>query len=214
MGLDPGSIRRSYDRVAERYADELIDELGYKPLDRALLAVLAEDVRGRGGGPIADLGAGPGQVAAYLGGLGAEVLALDLSPAMAAVGRARLGLATVAGSLTALPFGDGSLAGATAFYCLIHLDDEGLHRAQAELARVIAPGGPLLVAFHTGEEIRHLDEWWDQPVDVDFRFLRSGPITERLERAGFVVEAVLERAPYPDEADTQRSYLLARRSMP
>lgn len=214
MGLDPGSVRRSYDRVAGRYADALIGELGYKPLDRALLGVVADDVRERGGGVIADLGAGPGQVAAFLREQGAEVVALDLSPAMAAVGRERLGLAAVAGTLTALPFRDGALAGAAAFYCLIHLDDAGLDRAPAELARVVAPGGPLLVAFHTGDEVRHLDEWWDQPVDVDFRFLRSGPITERLERAGFIVEAVLERAPYADEADTQRCYLLARRSMP
>jgi SAM-dependent methyltransferase len=213
VGLDPVSIRRSYDRVAGRYADELIDELGYKPLDRALLAVLAEDVRGRGGGLVADLGAGPGQVAAHLRDLGAEALALDLSPEMAAIGRDRLGLTTVAGSLTALPFRDGGLAGATAFYCLIHLDDAGLDATLPELARVVAAGGPLLVAFHTGEEVRHLDEWWDEQVDVDFRFLQPGPIAERLERAGFVVEAVLERAPYPDEADTHRAYILAR-SMP
>jgi hypothetical protein len=51
-GLDPSSIRRSYDRVAGRYAEELGDELDYKPLDRALMTVLVADVRRGGHGPI------------------------------------------------------------------------------------------------------------------------------------------------------------------
>lgn len=213
MGLDPHDVRRSYDRVADRYADALSDELDHKPLDRALLSVLAADIgsRGRETGPIGDLGAGPGHVAAHLAGLGASVLALDLSPAMAAVGRDRLRLATVAGSLTSLPLRTGALGGATALYCLIHLDDEGLDAAVAELARVVADGGPLLVSFHTGEEVRHLDEWWEAPVDLDFRFLQPEPVAERLERAGFAVEATLQRVAYPEEADTFRTYLLARR---
>ena len=32
------------------------------------------------------------------------------------------------------------------------------------------------------------------------------------ERAGFTVEAVLQRAPHPDESETHRSYVLARRT--
>lgn len=212
MGLDPGSVRRSYDRVAQRYADDFVDELDHKPLDRALLSVLADDVGQRRQGPIGDLGAGPGHVASYLAGLGADVTALDLSPAMAAIAHDRLELVAVAGSLTSLPFGPGALGGAVALYCLIHLDDEGLEVSTRELARVVADGGPLLVAFHTGREVRHLDTWWDEEVDLDFRFLEATPVAARLERAGFTVEAVLERAAYPDEVDTRRTYILARRS--
>lgn len=211
MGLDPASVRRSYDRVARHYADAFLAELGHKPLDRALLTVLAEDVAQRGRRPIADLGAGPGHVAAFLAGQGAGVVALDLSPAMATIAHDRLMLAGVAGSLTALPFAAGALGGAVTLYSLIHLDDEGLDAAAPELARVVADGGPLLVAFHTGQEVRHLDTWWEQEVDLDFRFLEAAAVTGRLERAGFAVEAVLERAAYPEEVDTRRTYVLARR---
>ena len=42
-------VRDSYDRVAERYADEIGGELAGKPLDRALLRCLVELVGGRGG---------------------------------------------------------------------------------------------------------------------------------------------------------------------
>jgi SAM-dependent methyltransferase len=168
------------------------------------------------GGVVGDLGAGPGHVAAHLAALGAGALALDLSPAMTAIARSRLGLPSLAGSLTALPLRTGALAGAAAMYCLIHLDDPALDAAAAELARVVAPGGPLLVAFHevradSAEEVRHLDEWWDQPVDLDVRFLRPPEVTARLERAGFTVEPTLERRSYPTEVDTRRCYVLARR---
>ena len=157
MSFDPATVRHSYDRVAGRYADEFVDELEHKPLDRALLSVVADDVARRGTGPIGDLGAGPGHVGSFLAGLGAAVVAVDLSPAMAAIAHDRLGLAAAAGSLTALPLRPGSLGGAVAFYCLIHLDEQGLEAAAGELARAIADGGPLLVAFHTGREVRHLD---------------------------------------------------------
>ena len=81
-----------------------------------------------------------------------------------------------------------------------------------EQARVVAPGGPLLVAFHSGEEVRHLDDWWDQPVDLDFRFLTAARIAPLLEGAGFAIEATLTRSPYAPEHPTTRTYLLARRS--
>jgi SAM-dependent methyltransferase len=211
-GLDPSNIGRSYDLVASRYADEFVDELGYKPLDRALLAVLAADVRRGGRGPIADLGGGPGHVASFLAGHGADVLALDLAPNMATIAHHRLGVNAVAASLASLPFGAATLGGATAFYCLIHLDDDGLDSAAQELARVVARGGPVLAAFHTGDEVRHLDEWWDQEVNLDFRFLEACQVTDRLDHAGFTTEAVLVRASYPEEIDTQRTYVLARRN--
>ncbi|HMG41557.1 MAG TPA: methyltransferase domain-containing protein [Acidimicrobiales bacterium] len=215
MRIEPAQVQRSYDRVAERYAEMFVGELAGKPLDRALLSVVAEDVAGRGGGPqlIGDLGAGPGQIGAYLAGVGAEVTALDLSPAMATLAHDRMALPAVAGSLTALPYGPGSLGGAVGFYCLIHLDDHALDVAAGELARVVVAGGPLLVAFHTGREVRHLDTWHGEDVDLDLRFLEAGPVGDCLERAGFVVELTAERRPYPDEGDTRRTYLLARRSV-
>ena len=51
------SVRRSYDTVAEEYAVGFRDELAGKPLDRALLACLAEQAEQ--GTAIADLGVWP-----------------------------------------------------------------------------------------------------------------------------------------------------------
>ena len=97
------------------------------------------------------------------------------------------------------------------FYAVIHLDDDGL-AAAGELARVLRPGGPALVSIHIGVELRHIDEWHGEPVDLDFRFLQPGTVRRVLAEVGLVVEAILEREPIPDvEAQTRRAYLLARR---
>lgn len=211
MGLDPENVRRSYDAVAEHYAAALLHELDGKPLDRALLTVLVDDVADHGGGPIADIGSGPGHVAKLLGQMGATSLVVDLSPAMVGIAQRELKLAGAAASMTHLPLETASLGGAVVFYSLIHLDDEGLVAAASELGRVLRPDAPVLVSFHAGDEVLHRDEWWGESVDVDFRFLTTDQVGDHLEQAGLRVEAVLQRTAYPDEANTRRGYLLARR---
>src|SRR5215469_1864496 len=79
------SVRRSYDAVAEKYAAQFSDELAGKPLDRALLACLVEQAEP--GAPVADVGCGPGHVAAWLADRGVSAVGIDLSAAMVAAGR-------------------------------------------------------------------------------------------------------------------------------
>jgi hypothetical protein len=57
-----------------------------------------------------------------------------------------------------------------------------------------------------------LDDWWGHKVDIDFRFLEPEDVIANSDKAGFVLEATLERASYPDEVETRRAYVLARRS--
>ncbi len=210
---DPAMVRAGYDRVASRYADELGDELSHRPLERALLAALGELARlDDTPGVIADLGAGPGHIARHLRELGLDVVAVDLSPAMASTSLRRNGVPAAAGSLVALPIADDSLAAAVVFYAVIHLGDADLEACARELLRVLRPNGVAMVSFHVGAEVRHLDEWWGEPVDIDFRFFEPATIAALLESAGLNIEATLVRAPIPDvEAQTRRAYLLARK---
>jgi len=204
------SVRRSYDAVAEVYAAGFRDELTSKPLDRAVLACLAEQAEH--GAPIADLGCGPGHVAAGLADRGVAAVGIDLSPAMIAVGRREYPQVEFrVGDLLTLPAADGEFGAAIAFYSIIHLEPEELNQAFEEIHRVLRPGGLFLVAFHIGAEVRHLDEWWGHAVDVDFRFFQPPGIADALERAGFQIEMRLERVSYPGEVETRRAYLLARR---
>lgn len=200
-----GVLRASYDAVAGAYAEHVGGELAGKPADRALLAALAAP----GGGVIGDLGCGTGHVAAYLREQGARVVGVDLSPGMLR----HAAVPVAAGDLLALPLADGSLAAAVAFYSLIHLPAGTEVAALAEIRRVLAPGGTLLVAVHVGEEVRHLDDWWGVPVSVDFRFFPTAALTGWLVDAGFAITDVRERDAYPGvEVATRRVYVTAVRA--
>jgi ubiquinone/menaquinone biosynthesis C-methylase UbiE len=207
--------RASYDAVASAYAEAMGDELRHKPLDRALLTAFAEQVRevGQGQSRVWDVGCGPGHVTAFLAGLGLHAAGLDLSDGMVAQARKRHpDLEFSTGSMTALPGPDASWEGLVSFYSLIHLaDDASLRAALAEFRRVLADGGLLLVAVHAGQEVRHLTEWFGAEADVSFRFFDPAWLSAEIEQAGFAVESVTRRQPYPGvEVATPRAYYLAR----
>lgn len=201
----------SYDRVAADYTARIADELAGKPLDRALLHAFAEQAGALG--PVADLGCGPGHVAAFLAAAGAAVVGFDLSSGMIDQARRRYpALDFRQGDLRSLDAADATYGGVIAFYSIIHLAEGELDPAFAEWRRALRPGGLALVAFHIGDSVVHLDEWWDHPVDLDFRFLPVEWVTSALERAQFTIEALLQRSPYPGiEHPSQRAYVLARK---
>ena len=205
------NTQTSYDRVADEYVRRIFDELQHKPFDRLLLDRFAASVRGLG--LACDMGCGPGHVARYLHERGVEVCGVDLSPAM--VERASgltPGVEFRQGDMLALDVPDGTWAGITAFYSLIHIPRADLVRALRELRRVLRPGGLLLVSFHIGDDMIHLDEWWGQQVCVDFFLFRSAEMAGCLTSAGFEIEEIIEREPYPDiEHQSRRSYIFARR---
>jgi ubiquinone/menaquinone biosynthesis C-methylase UbiE len=205
-------VARSYDQVAAEYTAQIANELAGKPLDRALLLAFAEQVGSTG--PIADIGCGPGHVAAFLAEAGAETIGFDLSAGMVGQARGRFpALPFEQADMRALPLPDAALGGVVAFYSIIHLAPGDLRPTFREWRRVLKPGGRVLVAFHIGDEVVHLDEWWEQAVALDFRFLQLGAVAATLEEAGFEVEIRLRRAPYPGaEHPSQRGYVQARRS--
>jgi SAM-dependent methyltransferase len=103
--------------------------------------------------------------------------------------------------------------GIVAFYSIIHIPPGDLPRALCELRRVLRPGGLLLLAFHIGDHVIHLDEWWGKKVFVEFFFFRVEDVTGPLRALGFEIEDVFEREPYPDvEHQSRRAYVFARRS--
>ena len=208
------NTQTSYDRVADEYVRRIYDELQHKPLDRQLLDRFAANVRDTG--PACDMGCGPGHVARYLREQGVQIYGIDLSSAMVEQAR-RLnpGIVFQQGDMRALDAPDGAWAGIAAFYSLIHIPRDEIVCTLGELWRVLRPGGLLLLAFHLGNETKHLEEWWGQPVCVDFFSFRSAAMAAWLGAAGFEVKEIIEREPYPEvEHQSRRSYLFARRPMP
>lgn len=205
-------LQATYDGVAEEYVRRIYDELQHKPLDRQLLSELAARLQGQGW--ICDMGCGPGHVARYLQAQGAQVLGIDLSPAMVAQARhLNPNIEFQVGNMLALEVPAEAWAGIVAFYSLIHIPRAEVVNALREFHRVLQPNGMVLVAFHQGTDSVHLSEWWGQTVSADFIFFHISEMIEYLLTAGFVIEVVAEREPYPEvEHPSQRGYIWARKA--
>jgi SAM-dependent methyltransferase len=114
--------------------------------------------------------------------------------------------------MRALDLPDEALAGIVAFYSLIHIAPEEHPRTLRELRRVLRPGGMLLLGFHVGTEVLHVEELWERKVRLDFRFFQPAEISARLTEEGFRVLESVEREPYEGaEHASPRCYLLARK---
>ena len=116
------------------------------------------------------------------------------------------------GTMLDLDLADGSLGGAIAFYSIIHLTAEELPAAFTELRRALLPDGVALLAFHAGRHLYHLDDMMGVEVSLDFHFHAPDAVRLLLEDAGLTVDWELRRQPGGSEVQTERCYLLARRS--
>ncbi len=194
--------RDSYDTVAGTYTDMLRDRLGDEPYLRASLAVFAELVSAAGGGPVADVGCGPGHVTAELEKLGLDAFGIDLSPAMVETARREHpGLRFEVGSMTDLELADDSVGGLLAFWSLIHVPDDAIPGVFGHFRRVLRPGAPLLLGFHVGDTSRLKTEGYGgHPMKVYVHRRTPERVAGWLRDAGFTIEAQLlcdpaERSP-------------------
>jgi SAM-dependent methyltransferase len=206
-------VQSGYDHIADEYARRIYDELRKKPLDCELLNRFAESVGADG--MACDLGCGPGHVARYLQGRGIQVCGLDLSEGM--LERARQlnpGVQFYQGDMRALTVAGNTWAGIAAFYAIVNLSLADVSCSLQEMMRVLKPGGRLLLAFHIGEDRSQVEEdIWGCGISLEFIFLRVSTISGRLREAGFEIEEVIERDPYPPEVEYQsrRAYIFAQK---
>ena len=116
------------------------------------------------------------------------------------------------GDMLSLPDADASWGGIAAFYCIIHIPREKVVEALREMKRVLKPGGVLLITLHIGNEMKHLDVWWEKKVNLDFIYYQPGEMEAWLKEAGFELEETLVREPNPEvEVATRRAYVFARK---
>ncbi len=207
-------LQKSYDRVAEQYADHIADELQHKPLDRQLLDRFAATIKDAG--LVCDIGCGPGHIARYLRERGVEVCGIDLSPEMVEQAKAlNPEIEFRQGNMMALESEDETFAGMTAFYSIIHIPRDEVIKALTELKRVLRRNGLLLLAFHTGDETTHVEELWGEKVAFDVAFFQADEMRNYLTAAGFEIEEIIKRPPYDAaiEYQSHRAYIFARKPL-
>jgi SAM-dependent methyltransferase len=206
LAADLEITKSAYDAVAELYADTFADAaLADRPLDRAMLTAFAELVRTAGGGPVADVGCGPGHITALLAALGLDVFGVDLSPAMIAIARRRYpGPRFDTGTMTGLDRPTGSLGGIVASYSIIHTPPGQVPATLEEFHRMIAPGGHLLLAFLGGPD--GAATAFDHRVTRAYRW-PPDRLAGLLREAGFTVLARLVREPSATERFEQATLL-------
>lgn len=143
-GKDSALVQSMFDRVAPRYdLANAVLSLGQDAHWRRVTALAARPA----GRVVADVAAGPGNVARELLKEGAtHVLAIDLSHNMLKEGmKAGLPDTTwINGDALALPLADDSVDAVTISFGLRNLPDP--QAGIAEFARVIRPGGDLVIA--------------------------------------------------------------------
>ncbi len=168
-----GSSVETWDRAAATYDTERSDDLVYQ----ACLASTRRLVEAIRPSRLLDVGCGTGLTTLPLCRRGRQVVAVDYSHSSVGVLRAKPGAPpALQADLCALPFKSGSFDVVMCANTLQHLRPAIHELAIAELQRLVAPGGALVVTVHHFSESKRRAGWIKegrpgQPgIDYIYRF--------------------------------------------
>ena len=204
--------RDAYDRLAPVWSSSTDDGPFNGWLERpAIRSLVPMPLKGR---TVLDAGCGSGAQCAWLSAQGAEVVGVDLSPAMVEETRRRCegrGTFLVADLGEPLDLGSRSIDGITCSLVLHYLEDWRV--AMRSFAAVLRPGGWLVLSLHhpfspplPGEKGGYFDTelvsdtWEKGEVTVTQRFWKRPLATDvdDFADAGFVIERLVEAQPSPE----------------
>lgn len=158
----------------------------YAGMRHVALAVLEQAIGGTSGLRILDAGCGTGGTTAELKRFG-DVVGIDLAwEALQPALSRGLGGRLARGSIEQLPFADAAFDVVTSFEVIYHLGVGSDTAALAELRRVLAPGGLLLLRVPAHDWLRGEH---DRLVHTRHRYSRA-EVVAKLSGAGFEIERV------------------------
>jgi ubiquinone/menaquinone biosynthesis C-methylase UbiE len=159
MDASPPTTQTYYDRFAATYERER--HLGYHRLiDELELGLIRRYGAGR---DVLEAGCGTGLLLREAAKVARRSVGLDLSRGMLGPARAR-GLEVMQGSLTHLPLPDACVDLVYSMKVLPHIPP--IREALAELARVVRPGGHLLLEFYNPYSFRYLVKRLGGPASI------------------------------------------------
>lgn len=184
-------LRAIYDRVAPFYdvLDYPFEKWRYRALRPEVFAPVA------GARRLLDCAIGTGRNIPYYPAT-AQVTGFDLSPAMLARARRRsrsLGRAVelFEANVLDLPFADGHFSAATATFLFCVLPDEYQERGLREVARVVEPGGRIILLEYTWSQNpfqRRLMKLWTPWIRFAFGAGFDRRTAHHAVKAGLIIE--------------------------
>lgn len=172
-------VQASYAARAAEYSDALGSMDAVHPSDRQLVDTWASKVSGR----VLDAGSGPGHWTDYLHRRGVEVQGIDIVPDF--LDRARTLYPSArfdTGSIDTIDEPDDAFGGILSWFSTIHHEPSRIGIPLLEFARVLRPGGALLLGYFDGAEV----EPFDHAVVRAYRW-PTDELIKVLDAAGFDV---------------------------
>ncbi|MGA9870539.1 MAG: class I SAM-dependent methyltransferase [Rhodococcus sp. (in: high G+C Gram-positive bacteria)] len=168
----------AYSARADEYTNLLGSMSAVHPSDRQVVESWAECLEGR----VLDAGCGPGHWTNHLAELGLDVRGIDLAPAFISHARSTYpGVRFDLRSIDDIDEADGSLGGVLSWFSTIHHEPSAISTPLAEFARVLRPGGRLVLGYFNGRSI----EQFDHAVVSAYRW-PAEKLQDLLDAAGFV----------------------------
>jgi len=175
-------VREAYERMATIHRDERSDD----PAEAALLDEIRE--RCSDGSRVLDAGCGQGTPVASALTPAFDVVGLDFSAEMLRLaGEAAPQAELVNGDMTGLPFAANSFDAVCAYHSLIHVPVDEHAVALAEFARVLRPGGVLLVSVGPDDWTGSTADWLDSGVEMEWSYPGGETSEAMIDDAGFDV---------------------------
>lgn len=210
-GWTLSAVSDYWDAVADRYLDLFHDEFRDKPFDRDVLRRFAASLGD--GARILDAGCGPcGHVTRLLADSGAAVTGVDISPRCVALARRQEpSLAFDVMDIADMVFEGASFDGVVAYYALHYLPKSRLGEVIREFARILRPGGRLLLVAKDGDEEGFIADPLEVAGKVFWCAVGTATLRELLEDNGFIVLDDHGRNAAAQEINIRRIYLIAER---
>ena len=199
------TVRRGYDEFAERYAER-------NSTDERRVAVL-ESFLGSRSGPkrLLDVGCGHGTPALREVAPDSPAVGLDLSREQLRIARETdFAGALVQADAAALPFRADAFDAVTAFDSLIHVPLSDHRTVVEEFARVLRPGGGVLLSEAPEAVERTTQDWLDGGGEMRWTMAGVEATRNRLRDAGFTVTKQWDAPERAADDGPQPPFLAAR----